>query len=241
MTNRDKVENKMSDYLQQFTDFLRKVPLTEYRIKYRPIKIVEMDLQRNIQAIELLYKVYWEEKKFISFDDFYKRYLKEKKKLLEEFRKKIMMCENCFYLGLPARIYRTWASLITQIHGGYVAESVFGKDSVNMSEVLDHAGVDFQVKYKNSIINYQVKKESMSREVRREKKTTKKIVGAFVDIFYHVPSEDYFKNPKKKNGDFKAPYLRFINDKKLERLPNGFVIFTKEEFLLQKREIDSIV
>lgn len=227
------------DYLTQFTTFLKSVPLDQYRMKYRPIKIVEMDLPKEIQAIALLYEVYWKEKDFISFDEFYKRYLKDKKELLEEFRKKIRMCEKCFYLGLPARIYRTWASLVTQIHGGYVAESVFGKGSVDMSEILDHEGADFQVKYGGKILNYQVKKETMSREVRIGKMKKKSITGEFIDIFYNVPSGDYFENPKKKNGEFKTPYLRFIEDKNLKRFNNGFVVFTQEAFLSKKQYIDS--
>ncbi len=60
------------------------------------------------------------------------------------------MCEKCFYKGLPARIYRTWASIITQIHAGYVAESVFGKNTVTMSCEFDHKGADFQVRYKKN-------------------------------------------------------------------------------------------
>jgi len=43
--------------LQQFTDFLKHVPLGKYRAEYRPIKIVEMDLPKDIQAISILYKV----------------------------------------------------------------------------------------------------------------------------------------------------------------------------------------
>jgi hypothetical protein len=150
------------------------------------------------------------------------------------------MCDKCFYLGLPARIYRTWASLITQIHGGYVAESVFGIGSVDMSENLDHQGADFQVTYKNKTLNYQVKKETMSREVRKEKKSKTPIKGEFIDIKYNVPSGDYFSEPKKKNGEFKTPYLRFINDKTLHRFDNGFVVFTKEAFLPKKQEIDKL-
>jgi len=229
----------MVNYLQDFTDFLKKVPLDKYRAEYRPIKIVEMDLPKEIQAIALLYEVYWKEKKFVSFDEFYKRYLNEKKQLLEEFRKKIRMCENCFYLGLPARIYRTWASLITQIHGGYVAESVFGNNSIEMSEHLDHAGADFRVSYKGKKINYQVKKETMSREVRTAKKGKVKIDGEFIDIKYNVPSGDYFTNPKKLNGEYKTPYLRFIEDKTLKRFDNGFVVFTEEAFLSMKKKLDS--
>jgi hypothetical protein len=231
----------MSDInkLNEFTEFLKTVNLESYRNQYRPIKIVEMDLPKNIQAIELLYKIYWVRKEFLSFENFYKEYLTEKKELLEEFRIKIQMCEKCFYLGLPARIYRTWASLITQIHGGYVAESVFGKDSVEMSEELDHNGADFQVKYKGVVINYQVKKESQSREIRKEKKPKKSISGEFVNIFYNVPSGDYFENPYKKDGSYKLPYLRFKEDKTLNRFDNGFIVFTKEAFLIKKAEIDS--
>ena len=198
-----------------------------------------MDLPREIQAIALLYQVYWAEKKFIPFDDFYKRYLQEKKELLESFRTKIRMCKRCFYLGLPARIYRTWASLITQIHAGYTAESVFGNGAVSMSEQLDHNGADIQVNYKDHILNYQVKKETMSREVRKEKRSKTQIQGEFIDILYNVPSEDYFTSPKKRNGEFKAPYLRFIKNQTLKRLNNGFVIFTKHTFIPKKEQIDS--
>lgn len=224
--------------LSKFGKFLKSVDLKSYRGKYRPIKIVEMDLPKNMQAIKLLYKVYWDEKRFIEYNDFYKEYLKEHKKEIESFRKKTTMCKSCFYKGLPARIYRTWASIITQIHAGYVAESVFGKRTVTMSAELDHKGADFQVKYKDKILNYQVKKKSFSREVRQEKKTKNKIDGEFIDIKYEVPSEDYFMKPKKRNGEYKLPYLRFIKNKNLKRLPNGFVVFTPRAFEGKKKEID---
>ena len=90
---------------------------------------------------------------------FIKNILNKYKTEIEKFRQKITMCKDCFYRGLPARIYRTWASIITQIHAGYVAESVFGDGTVAMSAELDHQGADFQVNYKNKILNYQVKKE----------------------------------------------------------------------------------
>ncbi len=225
-------------YLKQFDKFLKTVDLMSYREKYRPIKIVEMDLPKDMQAIKLLYKIYWEEKRFIDYDDFYKEYLKEHKKEIETFMIKTTMCKVCFYRGLPARIYRTWASIITQIHAGYVAESVFGNGTVSMSAELDHKGADFQVNYKNNILNYQVKKKSFSREVRQDKKTGNKIDGEFIDIKYEVPSEDYFTNPRKRNGEYKLPYKRFRDNKELERFSNGFVVFTPQTFIKKKQEID---
>jgi hypothetical protein len=227
--------------VQEFNKFLESVDLKSYRDKYRPVKIVEMDMPKDVQAIKILYKVYWDEKKFLSFEDFYKEYLDSLKTEIESFRQKTTMCEDCFYRGLPARIYRTWASIITQIHAGYVAESVFGKDTVSMSEVLDHQGADFQVKYKGKILNYQVKKKSFSGEVRRGKGGVKiKIDGRFIDINYEVPSGDYFENPKKKDGTDRLPYSRFMANKELKRFSNGFVVFTPFAFEKEKMEIDAL-
>jgi len=107
-----------------------------------------------------------------------------------------------------------------------------------MSADLDHAGADFQVEYHGIILNYQIKKESFSREVRQAKTVTKPIKGEFIDLFYEVPSEDYFLNPKKKDGTFRKPYIRFIENKELNRLPNGFVIFTTFAYLEKKKRLD---
>jgi len=224
---------------EKFEKFLQSVDLKAYREKYRPIKIVEMDLPKEIQAISLLYKVYWDKKKFLSFEKFYEEYLNEYGVDIKKFQKKTGMCEKCFSKGLPARIYRTWASIITQIHAGYVAESVFGKDTVAMSGELDHQGADFQVMYREKVLNYQVKKKSFSGEVRRGKGGVKnKIEGEFIDINYEVPSSDYFENPKKKDGKYKLPYKRFQDNKELKRLSNGFVVFTPYTFEQKKKEID---
>jgi len=198
-----------------------------------------MDLPKEIQAINLLYKIYWNEKEFLSFEKFYEKYLEEYAQNIKKFQEKTGMCEKCFYKGLPARIYRTWASLITQIHAGYVAESVFGKNTVKMSSELDHKGADFQVEYKSKILNYQVKKKSLGREVRQEKpKSKNKLPGEFIDIRYEVPNSDYFKNPRRKDGKYKLPYERFQNNKELKRLPNGFVIFTSYPFEQKRKELD---
>lgn len=168
------------------------------------------------------------------FYDYYKNSCKNE---IETFRQKITMCEQCFYSGLPARIYRTWASIITQIHAGYVAESVFGKGSVFMSTELDHQGIDFSVKYKNNDVYYQVKKATHSREVRVSKKLNNKDIH-IIKIEYEVPNGAIFSNPYKLDGTYKAPYERFVNNKNITRLSNGFVVFTPYIFSLKKADLD---
>jgi hypothetical protein len=221
----------------KFENFLESVNLRSYRKKYSRIKIVEMDLPKNIQAIELLYGVYWEERGFLSYVDFYRRYLKEKKEALEKFRKEVTMCKDCFYRGLEARIYRTWAGLITQIHAGYVAESVFGDGSVSMSAKLDSQGADIRVEYKKHFLNYQVKKTSHSGvKSGRPLPRKGKLKGEPIDIKYEVPVS--LSDPKTKKGEFRKPYLRFLKDKRTKALSNGFVVFTKLTFEPKKVEID---
>lgn len=231
------------DFLQKFEKLLVNVDLVGYRNRYLPIKIVEMDMPKDAQAIDALYKIYWNEKRFIPFEEFYDEYKKRHRSALRTFFKKTRLCRKCFTLGLPARIYRTWASIITQIHAGYVAESVFGDGTVEMSAVLDHAGADFKITYKSKIFNYQVKKESYSREVRQEKKPKKKLGGEFVKIVYKVPNFDTIQNPTKRNGELKKEFSRFkkewLDTGKIKILPNGFVVFTPFLFQEKKRAVDS--
>ncbi|MEK7515796.1 MAG: TaqI family restriction endonuclease [Patescibacteria group bacterium] len=212
----------------RFTKFLAEVPLAVYRARYAPVKIVEMDLSKDIHALDLLYEIYWAQKEFIPFETFYDRYSHKYSKHLEKFRKKIGMCKKCFYKGLPARIYRTWASIITQIHGGYMAGEVFGYENIAMSGDLDHKGADFRILY-DTPINVQVKKETKSREVRIEKTFQKKLDGVFVTIRYFVPQLKVIQEPKKRNGNLKKAYYEFhkqyLEPRYLSVLPNGFVIF----------------
>lgn len=220
-----------------FDAFLQGVDLKKYRKLYSGVKILEMDMPKDTQAINLLYQVYWEERTPMSWEDFYERYRKDRAQALEAFRKKTTMCDDCFERGLKARIYRTWAGLITQIHGGYVAESVFGKGAVAMSRELDSMGADIRVTYKGEHLNYQVKKTSLSGVMgRRPLPHKKKLPGKNIDLKYEVPS--CLSDPKTKKGEYRKPYLRFMEDKRTTAFDNGFVTFTDETFLPDKEAID---
>lgn len=239
--------------LEKFTKFLREVNLTEYRTKYKDIKTVEMDLPKNIQALPTMYHVYWDVEDNgpdmpLSFDDFYQKYFNECKTNIELFWNKTGFGKecDCFLKGLKARIYRTWASLITQIHAGYVAETVFGQGSVLMSSNLDHQGIDILVKYKNQDIKIQIKKESKRPEILRMRDEGD-IIDNIYQIWYIVPTDNDYNNPrykiKSRQGEFRDCVKWFIKynaqNGTLDRLSNGFVVFTKMEFELIKNKIDN--
>lgn len=231
--------------LEKFNKFLQSVDLKAYREQYMPIKIVEMNLPKNIQAIELLYRVYWDEKKFIAFEEFYGIYESEKGSELRKFQKKTGMCAKCFEKGIRARTYRTWAGLITQIHAGYVAEQVFGPGSIKMSEELDHQDADIQVHYKGKILNYDVKKIANAGVMGRGHTPKRPIPGEKISIRYEVPNLDVILHPKKKRGEgYKKAYTDFdgtyLKTKMLTVFPNGFVVFTPSIFEQKKKEIDQV-
>lgn len=217
----------------KFDNFVKTINLDDYRLKYAHLKIVEMDLPRNIQALKTLYKYYWDEidlNNIPDFDTYYELYYNEHKDDIEAFRIKTEMCPHCFSKGLKARIYRTWASIITQIHAGYVAECVFGKNSVLMSEELDHQGKDFVITFNNKTLPIQVKKESKRPEARIQRIGDKDTIT----IRYCVPQRKDFECPRyKKTNEIKPQMLDFCEFSEngiLDRYDNGFVVFVKKTF-----------
>jgi hypothetical protein len=226
--------------LAQFSEFSKNIRLDIYRQRYVSVKIVEMDLPEDIQAIKTIFEQYWENKDSLkeppTFDEYYKVYLKDTEGKRQKFRDKSGFDNNCscFDRGLEARIYRTWVSVITQIHAGYVAESVFGKGTVQMSSELDHKGIDFLVTRNNEPFKIQIKKSSHRLESRIERKLEKDIHV----INYFVPLANDFGNPYykvgKNKGKIKQQLLAFIefdpDNGVLQRYDNGFIVFTPKAF-----------
>lgn len=203
------------------------------RARFAHIKLVELDLPRGIQAIPHLYREYWERRDdFPLFDEFYEIYSAELRRELRDFRKRTMFSRETFNLGLPARIYRTWAALLTQIQGGYAAASLYGRGNVEMSAKLDYDGVDIRVRENADAEwrNIQIKKETMSREVRAPWPTRKKGVEIVV-VTYEVPGCD----PLTKTGKPSVPFTRWKEKwaGKLDRMDNGFIVFLPEMFAMK--------
>ncbi|MBO4694838.1 MAG: TaqI family restriction endonuclease [Clostridia bacterium] len=238
--------------LDVFEQFLKTVDLESYRERFTHIKTVEMDLPPKIQALDTIYEIYWDKSKNgatnpPSFDEYYDYYYTKNEAEINNFWDTTGFGKecDCFKRGLKARIYRTWASLITQIHAGYVAETVFGKDTVEQSTVLDHNGIDILVKYKNNDIKIQVKKDSKRPEISRMHGAEKNENGYFYIWYVLVQPSDY-ANPyyvkKPREGQLRDSVKAFVKYNKengtLDRFDNGFVVFTTKEFELIKQEFD---
>lgn len=220
----------MSDR-KSFEYFISKINLDGGRKRFAGNKSVEEDLPKKIQIIKFIYDIYWKDRKFISFDEFIEYVISKIEDDLKLYNKKRNnYSENAdaaypaFLDGWIARQYRTWTSILTQIQLAYVAEEVFPDNEVLMSTELDSKGIDIRVVGVN---DYGVKKISNRKDIMKIKREES---NGIVPITYWVPPYDIIKNPKTKNGNFRKPYLDFVEDKRLDILDNGFIIFNETIF-----------
>ena len=98
-----------------------------------------------------------------------------------------------------------------------------------MSADLDYSGIDMQIYYNDdTYVNLQIKKESLSREVRVPKKIKNKRKQEIINITYQVPGNISLT----LKGEERKPVKDWKNkwEKKLDILDNGFVIFLPEMF-----------
>lgn len=219
--------NKEKDFIK----FLSSIDLEAYRKRFVGNKSVEEDLPKNIQILKYIYKQYWVDRNYLSFDEFINIVISEIESDLRLYNKKRNNFSKhsegaylAFLDGWVARQYRTWASILTQIQFGYCCEEFFIDKKVLMCEELDIKGIDVRIEnYKD----FGVKKISNRKDMTKLKRLEK--IGV-TPITYSVPTNNILKDPFKKNGEYRKPYLDFKNDKRLDILDNGFIIFTKKIF-----------
>jgi hypothetical protein len=216
---------------EEFIQFLKTINLEYYRKKYIGNKSVEEDLPPNIQILNFIYKKYWEERNFISFEKFISWVIDQIENDLIAYNNKrnnfseyAHSAYPAFKEGWIARQYRTWTSILTQIQFGYICEQFYPDKKIIINAELDRQGVDVRVV---GIYDYGVKKVSNRKDIIKIKRQESKGV---IPITYWVPPQGIIKNPKKKNGEFRKPYLDFKNDQRLDILSNGFIIFNKKVF-----------
>lgn len=218
--------------LAQFEVFLGGLNLESHRKMYGKIKTVELNLPRGIQPLRAMYETYWDCRDaslWMDYGKFYDHYRSAIPRQLEEFRVSCRFSYETFYLGLPARIYRTWASILTQIQAAYVLEELYGHGKVRMGVELDRSGTDIAVRcLGDHDLHIQVKKETMRRDFRAGAIVKKGSKKKKVKLEYAVPSA-----PKHlRNGQLSKPYRDWKREwgDKLEYLDNGFVIFKPAYF-----------
>jgi len=201
---------------------------------------VEQDLPKEILPLASIFKYYWEERKFLKFDEWFEEFWgeintsSESKKALEEFKKyffnKSLEENDWFRKGFKARMYRTWVSVLTQLDFCYMFEYVCAKEGINLqlecNAELDAKGIDAKV----NNIGFQIAKISQRKEARTVG-GKKKIITIPYAVFNIEEFEKRVTSPRVKD---KSGYQKALGSfhKYFTLLKNGFVVF-KENYLKQ--------
>lgn len=234
------------DDIQRYRAFLETIPLTNYRKELKDVKWVEQDLPQEMLPLTSIFKYYWNERKFLSFEEWFEKFWEElnarpeSKQALARF-KKYYFDKNgngWFKKGFKARMYRTWVSVLTQLDFCYMFEYICSKEGkdfqLECNAELDAKGIDARV----NNIGFQIAKISQRKEARTvgEKKTVVTIPYA---VFNVEEFERRCQSPRVKD---KSGYQKAISSfyKYFIRLKNGFIVF-KEDYLKQIiKNIDNI-
>ncbi len=236
------MKNPIEDF-RKFREFLETIPLAKYRKELKDIKWVEQDLPKEILPLASIFKYYWEERQFLSFEEWFEVFWKElniniqSKEALKQFKKYYFDKDNngWFKKGYKARMYRTWISVLTQLDFCYVFEYVCVKEKKDLqlecNAELDAQGIDVRV----SNIGFQIAKISQRKEARTagRKKSIITIPYAVFNL------EEFERKTKSSRVKDKTGYQRALRafNKYFIRLQNGFVVFS-ERYL--KAIIDNI-
>lgn len=226
-------ENK--DVLNEFEKFLKSIPIDVYQQELRHIKTVEQDLPKSLNPLPLIYKYYWfpESLNFLNFEDFYNCWLNENIEGYRTFKEKYFWgCSEYFIkLGLKARLYRTFVSVLTQFHFCYLWITHCDL-KLEASADLDLKGIDAKIIInKGKEIFVQIKKETYRSEARESGRFSRRLNDShmIIEIPYTVtPPEEWRRklaNARKEQNKLVYDLFYFLSSRYEEILPNGFFIF----------------
>ena len=144
----------MKNTYKDFLIFLENINLIEYRKEFSGYRAVEENLPPNTWILSLIYEIYWNQRNFISFDDFFDLFFKEKENDLRDYNKKRNNEDpdadnpyvfKLFLKNFKARQYRTWTSILGQIQLGLLLEEKYLEKKIEMSQELDKSGIDIRI------------------------------------------------------------------------------------------------
>lgn len=228
----DIMKNPLED-LKKYRDFLGTVPLNKYREELKDIKWVEQDLPKEMLPLTSIFKYYWDERQFLTFDKWFEAFWEElntnprSKEVLKHFKRYYFDKNNngWFKKGFKARMYRTWISVLTQLDFCYMFEYISAKEGkylqLECNAELDAKGIDARV----NDIGFQIAKISQRKEARTSggKKTVVTIPYAVFNI------EEFERRCESRRVKDKSGYRKALDSfhKYFIRFQNGFVVFNE--------------
>lgn len=242
------MKNPIEDFYR-FRNFLKEIPLKDYRKESQEVKWVEQDLPKELLPLDSIFKYYWHDRNFLNFEEWFDAFWKEintneeKREALRKFKKynfnKDLEENDWFKKGFKMRMWRTWISVLTQLDFCYLFEYLCAQENRNLilecNAELDKKGIDAKV----GDVNFQVGKISYRPESRR---VSLRKIENLVTVPYLVVDKQELKRKiesKRVKEENKKHYEKLLEifDKYFIQMENGFIVF-KEDYL--KVIIDNI-
>lgn len=218
-------------YYQSFLETLELNPQLAHN------KTIEMDLKGRLNPTNLMQVLFFEQKRWLNFKEFYDYYLSTNESLLRETFSHIGWED--FKKGLEARLYRTQFGLLTEYHAYFACRCIFGTGNLKRNKELDKAGVDFQLLYKNQIYNIHIFVDTPRawafRQFKTANKSVEKTAGLHVNLPYSLKSNRFNSLKFLSNGFgiYTSRYLRYFQNEldKGNVQHNNIIGTTAEGFL----------
>tara|TARA_Y100001973_G_C5176482_1_gene322291 strand:+ start:615 stop:1298 length:684 start_codon:yes stop_codon:yes gene_type:complete len=206
-------------------DFIKFLSTLKLNYSFFRNKTVEIDLRGCLNPNKMLDYFFFDMRKWVGFNDFYKEYVSEFYDELKNYHKENypQIPSNDFLYGLEARLYRTQCSILTEYQAYIECQEVFGYDNVVRSTYLDNNGVDIRLDYNNQYYNLHI----------------------FTDTDRAWEFRNY-KSKNKKSNKLKGIHINLPYDKNCKnftatKLKNGFAIYTNQYIEYLKNQIDNKV
>ncbi len=184
------------------------------------IKTIEDDLKEKLNPTDCLDDLFFQQNRWVNFEDFYEYYLSKYLPQLRILYPK--MAESELKLGIKARLYRTQFGILTEYHAYYASRCIFGIGNVYRHKLNDKIGVDYSITLGSHIYHVHVFVETdrawKYRSFKHNNKNGDHLPGIHVDLPYSL-----------KKGRFNS----------VSYLPNGFGIYTSCYLKYFKQEIIS--
>lgn len=200
-------------FIQQYESFLSSLTLYPALSK---IKNVEMDLKGELNPSFHLDKLFFQERKWLSFEQFYYYYFDQYKDVI---KKEFGFTDDAlFEKGLWARLYRTQIGFLTEYHAFHLCSDFFGKEKLKRSVELDKAGVDFQLSLNDKIFNIHIFVDTPRalsfRKYKSQHKNVNSLQGIHVNLPYSLKENNFnsLRYLKNRFGVYTISYLQYLKE-----------------------------
>ena len=187
------------------------------------IKTVEANLYGDLNPGKWLDILFFQQRKWLGFDDFLKYYVRQNYDLLHSFKDTNYpnMSKEEFLDGIRARLYRTQFGFLTEYHAFLLSKKIFGDQNVTRDFSKDRIGVDFQISHLGVVYNIHIFVDSPRSWHYRTIKSAYRNVESEPGIHVNLP---YSLSQGKINSLF--------------FLDNGFGIYREEYLKYLKSEME---